>query len=89
MGFELKGIKLSPVMIDKDHKGGRHFAETRSDKLLKELHIDKSRVNVSRKCTRWNMVMIFLTAPLSLLSMIPYIHINFEGSNLTHFSKWT
>jgi hypothetical protein len=33
--------------------------------------------------------MILLTAFLSSLSIIPYIHINREGSNLTHFSQWT
>jgi hypothetical protein len=48
MGFEPKGTNLSLVMIDKD---GRHLAETRLDELMKELHIDKSRVTVSHKCT--------------------------------------
>ena len=33
--------------------------------------------------------MILLTAFLSSLGMIPYIHINHGGSNLTHFSQWT
>ena len=89
MGFEPKGINLSLVMIDKDDKDGRHLAETRLDELVKELHIDKSRVTVSHKCTRWNVTMILLTALLSSLSMIPYIHINLGGSNLTHFSQWT
>src|SRR3984893_3652218 len=89
MGFEPKGINLSLVMIDTDDKDGRHLAETRLDELLKELHIDKSRLTVSHKCTRWNVTMILLTALLSSLSIIPYIHINVEGSNLTHFSQWT
>jgi hypothetical protein len=33
--------------------------------------------------------MILLTASLSSLSMIPYIHINRGGSNFIHFSQWT
>jgi hypothetical protein len=33
--------------------------------------------------------MILLTAFLSSLSMIPYIHINLEGNKLTNFSQWT
>ena len=33
--------------------------------------------------------MILVTAIFSLLGMIPYIHINLGGSNLTHFSQWT
>jgi hypothetical protein len=89
MGFEPKGINLSLVMVDKDDKDGRHLAETRLEELMKELHIDKSRVSVSHKCTRWNMTMILLTALLSSLSMIPYLHINRGGSNLSHFSQWT
>jgi hypothetical protein len=89
MGFEAKGINLSLVMIDKDDKDARHLAETRLEELVKELHIDKRRVTVSHKCTRWNVTMILLTAFLSSLSMIPYIHINLGGSNLTHFSQWT
>jgi hypothetical protein len=35
------------------------------------------------------VTMILLAAFLSSLSMIPYIHINHEGSNLSHFSQWT
>jgi hypothetical protein len=62
MGFEPKGVNLSLVMIDKDDKDGRHLAETRLDELVKELHVDKSRVTVSHKCTRWNVTMILLTA---------------------------
>jgi hypothetical protein len=84
MGFEPKGTSLSLVMIDKDNKDGQHLAETRLDELVKELHIDKSRLIVSHKCTRWNVTMILLTAFLSSLSMIPYIHINRRGSNLRH-----
>jgi hypothetical protein len=33
--------------------------------------------------------MVLLTVFLSSLSMIPYIHTNLGGSNLTHFSQWT
>jgi uncharacterized membrane protein YraQ (UPF0718 family) len=76
-------------MIDKDDKDGRHLAETRLEELMKKLHIDTSRVSVSHKCTRWNATMILLTAFLSSLSIIPYTHINREGSNLSHFSQWT
>jgi hypothetical protein len=76
MGFEPKpeGINLSLVMIDKDERDGRHLAETRLDELLKELHIDKSRVTVSHKCTGWNVITILLMALLSSLSnpMYPY-----------------
>jgi hypothetical protein len=89
MGFKPKGTNFSLVMIDKDDKDGRHLAKTRLDELVKELHIDRSRVTVSHKCTRWNVTMIILTALLSSLSMIPYIHINLKGSKLTHFSQWT
>jgi hypothetical protein len=89
MGFEPKGTNLSLVMIDKDDKDGRHLAETRLDELVKELNIDKSRFTVSHKCTRWNVTMIILTAFLSLLSIIPYIHMNLRDTNLTHFSQWT
>ena len=49
MGFEPKGTNLSLVMIDKDDKDGRHLAETRLDELVKELHLDKSRITVSHK----------------------------------------
>jgi hypothetical protein len=84
MGFEPKGINLSLVMVDREDKDGRHLAETRLDELLKEL-----RVTVSHKCTRWSVTMILLTAFLSSLSMIPYIHINRGASNLSHFSQWT
>jgi hypothetical protein len=52
MAFEPKGINLSLAMIDKDDKDGRHLAETQLDQLVKELHIDKSRIPVSHKCTR-------------------------------------
>ena len=89
MGFEPKGTNLSLVMIDKDDKARRHLAETRLDELVKELNLDKSRIAVSHKCARWNFTMILVTAFLSSLGMIPYIHINLGGSKLTHFSQWT
>jgi hypothetical protein len=90
MGFEPHGANLSLIMADREKKG-RYVAESRLDKLLEELHLDKARiVGVSHKTKIWNITMISLTAFLSSLSMVPYIYLNTRAeSSLTPFVRWS
>ena len=77
-------------MVDEDDKNGRYPAETRSEKLLKGLHIDKAHITASRspQCSQWKITMILLTAVLSSRIVVPYIHLNATGSKLGNNSQW-
>ena len=50
---------ISIFMVDKD---GQHLVKARLDELIKDLHIDKSRITISYGCTRRNVTMILLAS---------------------------
>jgi hypothetical protein len=91
MGFKLQGINLLLIMIDPNDKDGRYLVETRLDKLVEELHIDKTQIeDVVHKTTRWNATMIVLSAAMCILSVVPYIFLNVKGgSSLLQGTRWT
>ena len=91
MGFEPQGENLSLIMVE-DGKGkvaGRYIIETRLDKLIKELNIDKSRITgVSHKSAAWNIKMVATTALLCAFSIAPYIYLNLVPNDLTKSTTW-
>src|ERR1700726_4071578 len=59
MGFKPQGINLPLIMIDPHDKDGRYLVESRLEKLVEELHIDKTKIeDVRHKTTEWNFMMI-------------------------------
>ena len=96
MGFEPQGENLSLIMIEagKDSKGkntGRYIIETRIDKLIEELNIDKKRligVSTGHKSVAWNSWMIITTAFLCTCSITPYIFLNLHGNKLKLITTW-
>jgi hypothetical protein len=91
MGFKPQGMNLSLIMIDPNHKNGRYLVESRLDKLVEELHIDKTKIEgVRHKTSGWNFMMIFLSAILSSFGIFPYIFLTVKiGSTLPHQTRWT
>ena len=91
MGFRPLGTNLSLIMLDENKKDKRHLVETRLDELLKDLHVDKTKITgVRHNSKRWNVNMMVYTAFCCLLSMIPYIYLNLRGgSSLSHGVRWT
>ena len=91
MGFRPQGTNLPLVMADESDKDMRHLVETQPDKLLKELHVDKTIITgVRHKSTEWNIRMVVHTACFCFLSLIPYIYLNLRGgSSLSHQIRWT
>jgi hypothetical protein len=91
MGFKPQGINLPLIMIDPNDKDGRYLVETRLDKLVEELHINKTQIEgVEHKTTRWNVTMVMLSAAMCVLSVVPYIFLNVEGGgSLPHHTQWT
>ena len=51
MGFKPQGMNLSLIMIDPRDKDGRYLVETRLEKLVEELHIDKNKILAVRHKT--------------------------------------
>ena len=90
MGFRPLGTNLPLIMVDESDKDKHHLVETRLDKLLKDLHVDKTKITeVKHKSAEWNLTMIIYAAVFCVLSMIPYIHLNLRGrSNLSHGTRW-
>jgi hypothetical protein len=78
-------------MIDPNDKDGRYLVETRLDKLVEELHLDKAQIeDVVHKTTSWNVKMVALSAAMCTLSVVPYIFLNVEGeSSLLPHTRWT
>jgi len=78
-------------MIDSNDKDGRYLIESRLQKLVEELHIDKSKIQgVQHKTMGWNIRMMSLSAALCVLSMVPYIFLNVKAeSNLPLHTRWT
>ena len=77
MGFEPQGENLSLIMFQtgKGKNAGRYIVETRIDKLLKELNIDKNRITgVSHKSSAWNVKMMATASFLCVFSIAPYIY---------------
>ena len=91
MGFRSQGANLPLIMVDESKKDMRHVVETRLDELLKELHVDKNKIeDVRQATTKWNSLMIAHTALFCVLSVIPYIYLNLRaGSGLTPGTRWT
>jgi hypothetical protein len=91
MGFTPKGMNLSLIMVDPNDNDGRYLVETRLDKLVEELHIDKTKIqDVRHKSIGWNVRMMALSAALCMLSMAPYIFLNVKnGNSLPHGTRWT
>jgi hypothetical protein len=91
MGFKPQGMNLSLIMINPNDKDGRYLIETRLDKLVEELHIDKTKIqDVQHKTIGWNLMMIFLSAVLSSFGVFPYIFLAVKiGSTLPHQTRWT
>ena len=94
MGFEPQGENLSLIMVEvgKANTGkntGSYIIETRMDKLIKELNIDKNRITgVSHKSAAWNLKMMATTALLCAFSIAPYIYLNRGASNLKKSTTW-
>jgi hypothetical protein len=90
-GFKPQGINLPLIMIDPKDKDGRYLVETRLDKLVEELHIDKTQIEgVVQKTTRWNVTMMVLSAAMCVLSVAPYLFLNIQGgSSLPPHTPWT
>ena len=79
MGFEPRGENLSLIMVEsrKGKNAGRYLIETRIDKMIKELNIDKNRITrVSHKSAAWNIKMMATTALLCSFSLAPYMYLN-------------
>jgi hypothetical protein len=90
MGFKPQGINLPLIMIDPKDKDGRYLVETRLDKLVEQLHIDKTKIeDVVHKTTRWNVTMVVLSALMCVLSVVPYIFLNIQGGSSPHYgTRW-
>ena len=90
MGFRPQGTNLPLIMADESDRDKRHLVETRLDRLLEELHIDKTKITAVRHNSwEWNTFMITYSAFFCLLSMIPYIYLNLRGdSSLSHSTRW-
>ena len=90
MGFRPVGTNLSLIMVDENNKGKHHLVETRLDELLEALHVDETKITgVRHNSKRWNAEMIVYTGFCCLLSVIPYIYLNFRGgSSLSHGIRW-
>jgi hypothetical protein len=89
MGFKSHGTNLPLIMIDRNDKDGRYLVETRLDKLVEELHIDKTQIEgVVQKTTRWNVTMMVLSATMCVLSVVPYIFLNVKGVNGLYHTRW-
>ena len=72
MGFEPQGENLGLIMVEagKGKNAGRYIIETRMDKLIEELNIDRNRITgVSHKSAAWNVKMVATTALLCAFSM--------------------
>ena len=91
MGFEPQGENISLIMVEagKGQNAGRYIIETRTDELIKELNIDKSRITgVSHRSTAWNVKMIAMTALLCIFSISPYIYLNLGTNSLNKSTTW-
>jgi hypothetical protein len=90
MGFRPLGTNLSLIMLDENNKDKHHLVETRLDELLKDLHVDKTKITgISHNSKRWNVDMMAYTVFFCLLSVIPYIYLNLRGgSSLSHGIRW-
>jgi hypothetical protein len=90
MGFKPQGVNLPLIMIDRNDKDGRYLLETRLDKLVEDLHIDKTQIEgVVQKTTRWNVTMMALSAAMCVLSVVPYIFLNVKGGSGLYHTPWT
>jgi hypothetical protein len=78
-------------MIDPSDKDGRYLAETRLEKLVEELHIDKAKIQgIQHESTKGNVRVMVLSAVLCTLSMVPYVFLNVKsGNSLPHHTRWT
>jgi hypothetical protein len=91
MGFKPQGVNLPLIMIDRNDKEGRYLVETQLDKLVEDLHIDKTQIEgVVQKTTRWNIMMMVLSTAMCVLSVVPYIFLNVKsGNRLPYHTRWT
>jgi hypothetical protein len=83
MGFKPQGINLPLIMIDPNDKDGRYLVETRLDKLVEELHVNKIQIKGMDPLERiddyalhchvcvLSVPYIFLTVKEHLLAQLP------------------
>jgi hypothetical protein len=92
IGFKPQGENLSLIMVEAGKEkgtGGRYIVETRIDKMIEELNIDKNRITeVTHSSSVWNFQMIAATAFLCAFSITPYIHLNLRGNKLNTTTIW-
>ena len=91
MGFEPQGENLSLIMVEvgKGKNAGRYIIETRIDKMIQELNVDKKRITgISHKSAPWNIKMMATTALLCAFSITPYIYLNLGANHLTKSTRW-
>ena len=87
VGFEPTGQNLSLIMVESGKgKDAPYIIETRINKLIKKLNIDKNRITgVSYKSSAWNFKMMVTTALLCAISITPYIcfsELNIVGKSM-------
>ena len=83
LGFMPEGENLSLIMLEVGGENAGHYVlESRMDKLIKELNIDKTRITgVSHKSTSWNFKMMVTTALLCAFGITPYIFLNLSAES--------
>ena len=75
---EFEGDNLSLIMLEVEGENTGHYViETRMDKLIKDLNINKNQINgVSYESASWVVKMMVATALLCSLGITPYIYLN-------------
>ena len=75
---EFEGDNLSLIMLEVEGENTGHYViETRMDKLIKDLNINKNQIiRVSYESASWVVKMMVATALLCSLGITPYIYLN-------------
>jgi hypothetical protein len=95
MGFKPQGTNVPQIMIYEDeitliqHRLYERFFEPLHTFSEASDDANPRVIRVSHKYTRWNAVMVLLTAVASLLSVVPYVYLNLKGNSaLTLTTRW-
>jgi hypothetical protein len=87
-GFTSQSTNLPLIMMKGDDRA-RYRAEADLDDLVGKMDIEVNRLTVSKKCWQWNFRMAILTAFLSALGLMPYVHLILRGqSTLPQIVQW-